>query len=674
MRILDKILKRMIVKASRLFPHLYQRWEEDAGVAGDADAENYARTYSAATWVYVCVTKISRTSSSVPLKFYRQSKEETDKVEEGELVELFSKVNPFISFSDLIEATAAYLLLNGNAYWAIEGNGRKEIYPLRADRVKIVPDPKEFVKGYVYNVKGKSISFDRDEVIHFKFFNAESEYYGLSPLAVARMVLTLEFYALTSNKNLFKNAVRPGGVLEVEHPLDDTTYRRLKRQWEKAHKGPDNWHKMIVLEGGAKWRDTAIRPKDMEFLAQRKMNREEICAIFGVPPAEVGIFEYANYANSREQRKIFWEDTIIPILKRIAGTINEKLVPSFGPNLFCDFDFSGVAALKEDEREKMEVATGLVGRNIITVNEARGRFYNLPAVDWGDRPQPQTPQFGLSISAPPKPAIEPAWVKMIDNGGKKIDHTDEEYAFWKRFDTALLRHQNEFNRRIKEFLEQQKKRILQNIENLQGKTLGLKLSEEELDMIFDTLKENGLLEEMTRTEFRRMIEEIGTRAAAELGVDFAFNPLTPRIEAWMRNKILQMVQSVNMTTRRQIADILVRGLEEGYTAHELSGRIADHLDRIKDYRSDRIARTEVIGVNNKAVWEAYKQSGAVKKKQWIATLDERVRDTHEAAHRQVRGIDEYFLVGDSLLMFPGDVGGSPEEVINCRCTIKAIKN
>jgi uncharacterized protein with gpF-like domain len=53
-------------------------------------------------------------------------------------------------------------------------------------------------------------------------------------------------------------------------------------------------------------------------------------------------------------------------------------------------------------------------------------------------------------------------------------------------------------------------------------------------------------------------------------------------------------------------------------------------------------------------------------------MDDRIRDTHAMAHGQTKGLNEYFNVGGDLLMFPGDVGGSPEEIINCRCTIMPI--
>jgi uncharacterized protein with gpF-like domain len=59
----------------------------------------------------------------------------------------------------------------------------------------------------------------------------------------------------------------------------------------------------------------------------------------------------------------------------------------------------------------------------------------------------------------------------------------------------------------------------------------------------------------------------------------------------------------------------------------------------------------------------------MRKKVWVASIDERTRPTHAEANAQVRNIDEPFSVGKDELMFPGDKNGSPEEIINCRCTV-----
>lgn len=62
-------------------------------------------------------------------------------------------------------------------------------------------------------------------------------------------------------------------------------------------------------------------------------------------------------------------------------------------------------------------------------------------------------------------------------------------------------------------------------------------------------------------------------------------------------------------------------------------------------------------------------------REWLTRLDERVRATHKAAHGQrVRGAAAPFMVGSSLLMYPGDtsLGASMREIAGCRCFAATI--
>lgn len=57
------------------------------------------------------------------------------------------------------------------------------------------------------------------------------------------------------------------------------------------------------------------------------------------------------------------------------------------------------------------------------------------------------------------------------------------------------------------------------------------------------------------------------------------------------------------------------------------------------------------------------------RKTWITEADDKVRKTHEAVHGTELAINDYFLVGNSYLLFPGDMSRDAEdkEIINCRC-------
>lgn len=63
-------------------------------------------------------------------------------------------------------------------------------------------------------------------------------------------------------------------------------------------------------------------------------------------------------------------------------------------------------------------------------------------------------------------------------------------------------------------------------------------------------------------------------------------------------------------------------------------------------------------------------------KKWLTAMDDKVRLSHLDVEGKVLPIEQYYLVGDTLMRFPKDYAlatGSPQEVVNCRCTIKYFK-
>jgi SPP1 gp7 family putative phage head morphogenesis protein len=81
-------------------------------------------------------------------------------------------------------------------------------------------------------------------------------------------------------------------------------------------------------------------------------------------------------------------------------------------------------------------------------------------------------------------------------------------------------------------------------------------------------------------------------------------------------------------------------------------------------RAYTIARTEVHSLAGFAQHEAAAQTGVLLYKEWVASLDDRMRDSHAAMNGETVPMDEAYSNG---LMQPGDPDGDPSEVCNCRC-------
>lgn len=113
-----------------------------------------------------------------------------------------------------------------------------------------------------------------------------------------------------------------------------------------------------------------------------------------------------------------------------------------------------------------------------------------------------------------------------------------------------------------------------------------------------------------------------------------------------------------------------RGLERGWGIPKIADEIErESRGRAAGKRAVTIARTETIRASNAGAMVAADRSGLSLKKEWIATMDDRVRPTHEAANGQTVNRDEQFVVGGFRCRYPADSKLPAGESINCRCTV-----
>ena len=109
-------------------------------------------------------------------------------------------------------------------------------------------------------------------------------------------------------------------------------------------------------------------------------------------------------------------------------------------------------------------------------------------------------------------------------------------------------------------------------------------------------------------------------------------------------------------------------------SYDVTESTRSHADDFWYYSKDRV---RFMSENESNIsWEYQTYMDAIKKgktrKQWITMRDKRVRHTHKQVDGKAIGIQDVFLVGDSLMLHSGDssLGASPKELIACRCTTK----
>jgi len=134
----------------------------------------------------------------------------------------------------------------------------------------------------------------------------------------------------------------------------------------------------------------------------------------------------------------------------------------------------------------------------------------------------------------------------------------------------------------------------------------------------------------------------------------------------------ERVVNINLNTVELIRKMLAEGLEQELSLRQIARNIRLEWGQVTANRALTIARTETVGAANRGVLAAADSISIPVKKIWIATPDDRTRDTHAQVDGDVVDKYESFKVGDVFMESPGDLSAPPEEVINCRCTMSWV--
>lgn len=635
--------------------------------------------------------------------------------DDHELRLLLDRVSTGSTWSFLIYSTLFDLDASGNCYWELVGGDKfrppTEIYRIEPSTIKVKPG-EHGVAGYEMKANGKTIEFSPDEILHFRYPNPLDQWYGMPAATPLRQTLLTDWNRMLYGNAFFANGTQIGGILTSPDgvDVDDDMMQRRLDEFNKAHAGVKNLGKVVAMEG-FQYHETGHAPKDAEFLGLANRSDTEISAVTGTPSA---IFkaENINRATLDAITIQFWSDTMVPNLTFVSDLMNEFLCPRFGPDVVCEFDLSVVRALHEAEDAIVQRESQRFNDGITTIDEyreatgsaawpeGRGQVVKRGPMDVYVRidedpeeqePEPEEPEEVPADETPDTEPPAPDDEQQPEQeppapGGKQtqpqaasVPHSESvarhnatprgserHKALYKAWDDKVRPHETKLQKAIAAWGDDLRAEVLAKFET--GKSL--KATVPDPAILFDIDEQGNLIWRIVKAAAIAAIEEQGADMLAELAVEgLTFNTDNPVVTSYLRSKESK-VKTVAQGLHDDLKRLISADVREGRGIQTITETINTRFNGLADWQAKRIAQTEVVGGMNVANFAALKQSG-IEHHEWIATLDDRVRDTHvECMDQGPIPVGEPFVNG---LKHPGDPAGSAAEVCNCRCTIVAVE-
>lgn len=344
--------------------------------------------------VYRGTSVIANTIGALPLQTFRERADgSAERVKLPSERYIWGEPNPERTRIDFWSQELAHCVIAGEAFLHVGVNGLGqpvELWPIHPSRVFIgrgepdrfgrrqrfytLDDAKNDLPLTDWNAGGT--------VIHIPNLRLDGEH-GLNPIAYMRRTLQVSAAAEEYGARVFANGSTPGGYLSTDADLEPGQIEKLRANWEKHQRGLSNAYRTAILDNGAKWAATSLKPEEAQFLDTRHFQVEEVARILGVPPHL--LFESRGSTSwgsgLEEQTTAFVVFTLGHYSSRFEQALSDQLLAK-PTNHYARFNYGGL--LRGRTLERYQAYQIAIMNGILSPNEAR-RLEELAPRDGGDK-------------------------------------------------------------------------------------------------------------------------------------------------------------------------------------------------------------------------------------------------------------------------------------------------
>lgn len=220
-----------------------------------------------------------------------------------------------------------------------------------------------------------------EDTLHFAWDAPDGEL-GISPLeqlgVTVRSEDAIQRYAEAGWRNGTRFGV--GVILDKAAKSDKVSRDGVREEIIAAHGGVDQAFRPAILGGGI----IDVKPlggqtaAEAELIQQRKINREEVAAVIGLPQPLAGILDHATYSNVSELLAALFTTFLAPELSLTSGILQAQLIddePAWaGDDIFVDHNLAEV--LKADLVKRYNAYKLALAAGFLVLNDVR-RLENL---------------------------------------------------------------------------------------------------------------------------------------------------------------------------------------------------------------------------------------------------------------------------------------------------------
>jgi len=572
--------------------------------------------YHSNLWIRTAESVVTRKAIGLPWHLEDAEDEEIPDNASGELgriVALLEKPQAalppeqrqeaLVTHRALWSLTSRHIGLCGMAYWyldQIDGQGiplailyvnPARVWPVETENGRII--------GWVLDAKDATgrggTPVPREQLLPFYLDPPDQGAYGQGLVAAAWQKAQITNLADRHAAYVLGTGGRLAGIVapKVGSTILQEQYEQLVREFRVVNEAPDAAKRTTIVRGPIDFIQTAADPAELALIDLSKMNRDDILAVWGVPPSQAGI-PTAGGLNSGETRKydeaVLMQGAVHDRVQAIRETIQYRLLDRWQPALIVDLEIEEPAF--DDRTPAFELAKSSL--NIPLTNEERRALIGLdPTGDEIFDKDVLLPVTLVSYSAGSEPEPVPTGLPFGKATAQQRRFLGLRRSVETRFVPAL-------RKMLGEALRAQAKVIATKVRARGSKDM-------KQGTWWGTDQEDERLAKVLRPSAAG-IAEIVTKRTDELLSAGKAEGFEERVAARLVKRTGERITGINATTRDAVAAAIEQGFADGLSPAQV-GDLIEGLPAFDVARAELVARTESMFAYNDAALGSYGEFG-----------------------------------------------------------------
>ncbi len=283
-------------------------------------------------------------------------------LESHPLHDFMANPHPMMGYSEWLQEVLGFKYLTGNSF--MRGHKRSgtgviykvDVWP--AQFTRILFNKQVQILGYQLNVNGRTMDAPLDEVAHIKNFNPDysidgSHFYGQSPLKAAEKNLKISNNSVLTGHNIIVNQGARGILQPKGDSMDYTAdeAKQLESKYKEKHTLQGRFEensKVMFPSRELSWINMSQPAGDLALMEQYNVSTKDLCGVYNFPSILLNDTAESKVESYREAKKYMYQQGVFPELISLRDELNRWLVPTYGTNLYLDYDFLSVPEIQED--------------------------------------------------------------------------------------------------------------------------------------------------------------------------------------------------------------------------------------------------------------------------------------------------------------------------------------